>query len=312
MDIVSLGEPMIEFSATTLGHLKDVALFQRGWGGDTSNMALAAARLGRRVGYITKIGDDAFGQCFLQVWRREGVDTSRVIVEKGGFTGIYFIAYANGHEFTYYRKGSSASHISADEIDYGYIGSSRIFHSSGISQAISDSSREAVFRAMKTAKKKGVLVSYDPNVRLKLWPLKKAKTVITRAIGLADIVFPSMEDASILFSSNHARDVARRFMELGPSTTVVKLGARGCVVATKEEIFETPGFEVGVVDATGAGDAFDAGFLSGILEGWDVRRCAKFANAVGALTTTGKGAVGPTPRRRAVDSFLRNRSRVQE
>lgn len=310
MDIVSLGEPMVEFSAASLGHLKDVTLFHRGWGGDTSNMAVAATRLGRRVGYVTKIGDDAFGQCFLELWNREGVDTSNVIVEKGGFTGIYFIAYANGHEFTYFRRGSSASHISADEVDHEYIKNSRIFHSSGISQAISDSSREAVFHAIEIAKKNGVLVSYDPNVRLKLWPLETARDTIIRAIGLADIVFPSMEDASILFSSGSAKDAARRFFELGPSTVVLKLGASGCMVATKEEVFETPGFEANVVDATGAGDAFDAAFLCGILEGWDLRRCAKFANAVGALTTTGKGAVNPIPRRSVVDDFLRSQTNV--
>ena len=301
---------MVEFSAASLGHLKDVTLFHRGWGGDTSNMAVAATRLGRRVGYVTKIGDDAFGQCFLELWNREGVDTSNVIVEKGGFTGIYFIAYANGHEFTYFRKGSSASHISADEVDHEYIKNSRIFHSSGISQAISDSSREAVFHGMEIARKNKVLVSYDPNVRLKLWPLETARDTIIRAIGLADIVFPSMEDASILFSSGSAKDAARRFFELGPSTVVLKLGASGCMVATKEEVFETPGFEVNVVDATGAGDAFDAAFLCGILEGWDLRRCAKFANAVGALTTTGKGAVNPIPRRSVVDDFLRSRTNV--
>jgi len=306
LDIVSLGEPMVEFSAASSGHLKDATLFQRGWGGDTSNMAVAAARLGRRVGYITKIGDDAFGQCFLELWRREGVDTSKVIVEKGGFTGIYFIAYANGHEFTYYRKGSSASHISAEELDHEYIKNSNIFHSSGITQAISDSSREAVFHAIEIAKKNSILVSYDPNVRLRLWPLEMARSTILQAVGLADIVFPSMEDASILFSSDSAEDAAKRFLELGPSTVVIKLGAQGCLVATKKEIFEIPSFEINVVDATGAGDAFDAAFLSGILEGWDLRRCAKFANAVGALTTTGKGAVNPIPQRSVVDEFLRS------
>ncbi len=306
MDIVSLGEPMVEFSAASPGHLKDVTSFHRGWGGDTSNMAVAAARLGRTVGYVTKIGDDAFGQCFLDLWRREGVDTSRVIVEKGGFTGIYFIAYADRHEFTYYRKGSSASRISAEELDPEYIKSSRVFHSSGISQAISSSSQGAVLHAMEIAKKNGVLVSYDPNVRLKLWPLEIARSAIIRAVGFADIVFPSMEDASILFSSDSAENAARRFLELGPSTVVVKLGGKGCLVATKKEVFEMQSFKVDVVDATGAGDAFDGAFLTGILEGWDLRKCAKFANAVGALTTTGKGAVNPIPQRSVVDNFLRS------
>ena len=153
-------------------------------------------------------------------------------------------------------------------------------------------------------------MSYDPNVRLKLWPLEVARSTIIRAIGLAHIVFSSMEDASILFSSGSAKDAAKRFLEFGPSTVVVKLGANGCLVATRKEIFEIRSFEVSVVDATGAGDAFDAAFLSGILEGWDLRRCARFANAVGALTTTGKGAVNPIPERSVVDDFLRSRVSV--
>jgi len=115
VDVASFGEPMVEFCATEVGKLKDVQLFKRGWGGDTSNFIIAVVRLGGRAGYICRIGDDEFGESFLELWHREGVDTSQVIVEKGGFTAVYFISLlpGGGHDFTYFRRGFSCKPLLA-------------------------------------------------------------------------------------------------------------------------------------------------------------------------------------------------------
>ncbi len=304
--IVALGEPMLEFNAETRGRLKDVSTFTRGWGGDTSNFAVAVARLGGSVGYVCKVGDDEFGKSFLEVWRREGVDTSRVIVEENGFTGIYFISIREegAHDFTYYRRDSPASHFSIANLDPSYVAGAKLFHTSGISQAISQSSRETVFQAIEIAKRSGVLVTYDPNLRLKLWPINTARSIIMYTFELADVVFPSMEDVRILLGSVSPKAAARRILKRGPQIVVIKLGADGCLVMTRDRVVRSPGFRVAPVDTTGAGDAFDGAFAVGLLEGRTLEETAEFANAVGALTTLGKGAVAPLPRRTQVDEFI--------
>jgi 2-dehydro-3-deoxygluconokinase len=302
---------MLEFNAATKGRLRDVATFNRGWGGDTSNFAVTVARLGRTVGYVCRVGDDEFGKCFLDLWKREGVDTSHVIVEKGGFTGIYFISIRNEgeHDFTYYRTNSSASHLSPDDLDPTYIEGAKVFHSSGISQAISQSCRETVFKAVEIAKRSGVLFSYDPNLRLKLWPIHTARAIVMRTMELADVVMPSMEDMRAIAGAISPEAAARQILKRGPRIVAIKLGAEGCVVGTDKKMVRVPGFRVTPIDTTGAGDAFDGAFTVGLLEGWELEETAEFANAVGALTTLGKGAVEPLPRRNQVYEFIESHRR---
>lgn len=307
LDVVSLGEPMVEFCASEVGKLKDVPLFERGWGGDTSNTLVAVARLGKRAGYITRVGDDEFGECFLDMWQREGIDVSQVIVEKGGFTGVYFIALTEegDHEFTYYRKNSAASHLSPDDVNEDYVKNARIFHTSGISQAISESSREAVFKAIEIAKKSGVTVSYDPNIRLKLWPLSTAKAVVTYTIKKADIVTPSLEDAKLITGLSSPEEIVNALLKMGPRIVALKMGGEGCFVANRRQKRFLKAYRVEeVVDTTGAGDAFTGAFLVGILEGWSLIKAGKFANATAALKTLGRGAVAPIPKREEVEEYL--------
>lgn len=306
VDIVSLGEPMVEFCATQSASLKDASLFERGWGGDTSNMLVSAARLGKKTGYITRLGDDEFGKCFLEMWHKEGVDTSNVVVEKGAFTGIYFIALLAGgkHEFTYYRRNSAASDLSPDDVRQSYVERAKVFHFSGISQAISESCREAAFKGAQIARKAKRLVSYDPNIRLKLWPISTARSVVNYTLGIVDICLPSLEDAKIMTGRASPDEAAEAILKRGPEVVALKLGSKGCLVRSRNEKFKVPGFEVDVVDTTGAGDAFDGAFLAGLVEGRELKEASRFANAAAALKTLGRGAVTPLPSRRQVDEFL--------
>lgn len=307
VEVVSLGEPMLEFNAVEGGLLRSVETYQRGWGGDTSNFAVAVSRLDRSVGYITRVGDDEFGRCFIDMWKRENVDASKVIIEKGGFTAIYFISLLDGgeHDFTYYRHDSAASHLSPEDLDLDYIQRAKFFHSSGISQAISESCRESVFKAAEVARNAGGKFSYDPNIRLKLWSKNLARSVINYTIEMADIVLPSLEDAKTLTEEENPDSAAKKILRRGPEVVALKLGGEGCIVYTEEEKVKVPGFSVKVIDTTGAGDAFDGAFIVGMLEGWPIKKVAEFANAVGAITTTGKGAVDPIPTREEVFHFLK-------
>ena len=298
-DILSIGEPMVEFCATSLGRLSVVEEFRRGWGGDTSNFAVAAARLGGSSGYICRLGGDEFGRSFLDLWRREGVDASRVIVEPEGFTAVYIISLTGegGHDFTYYRAGAAASRYSPADLDAEYVAKARVLHTSGISLAVSGCLREASLEAMQICREAGGMVSFDVNMREKLWPLDVARATCGQAVGESDVVFASVEDTMTLFGVGEPTRAAEKLRSLGAGIAVVKRGGEGCHVSSEEPSFDSQGYSVDVVDTTGSGDAFDAAFMLGILEGWGLERSASFANAVGALTATGLGAVAPIPTR---------------
>jgi len=304
-EVVSLGEPLLEFNAIESGPLSQVGNFAVGWGGDTSNFAVAVSRLGGNVGYICRIGGDEFGKVFDQLWKSEGIDTKHVVKENDSFTGIYFISrYEDTHQITYYRKDSAASHLSPKDVPLDYITNAKIFHTSGISQAISESACEAVFYAIEVARKANVLVSYDPNLRLKLWEKDHAREIVMASIELSDFVFPSLEDAIILCGLEDPESILKFFLEKGPRIIALKMGNNGVLLGAEEDIYYITPHKVKVVDTIGAGDAFDGGFVTAYLKGYSLRECARYANIVAALTTTGYGAVRPIPSRGKVDPLF--------
>jgi 2-dehydro-3-deoxygluconokinase len=312
-EIICFGEPMVEFNAATTGRLKDIRVFERGYGGDTSNMAVAIARLNHTSGYITKLGADEFGSCLLDLWKREGVDTSRVRIDPEAFTAIYFVSRteAGDHEFTYFRRGSAASRVLTSDLDLDYIRGAKAFHTSGITQAISPSCRETVATVAAEVQGEDTLFTYDPNIRLKLWSLDTARATVLQTMRLADIVMPSIDDAQLLFPGQSARDILTAILELGPRVATIKLGPQGCLVGNADAIYDVPSLPVDFVDSTGAGDAFDGAFVAALLEGMALRDAALFANAVGALKCRGKGAIVPLPTRETVDRFLRAHSETR-
>jgi 2-dehydro-3-deoxygluconokinase len=305
-DIVALGEPMVEFNQTRAGE-KDRYLF--GFGGDTSNMAIAAARLGARVAYITRVGDDAFGRRLLELWRSEGVETCGVSVDGDAPTGVYFVSHGvGGHEFSYLRAGSAASRMRPVDLPLELIRGARVLHASAISQAISASACDAVFAAIDAARNAGAKISYDTNLRLKLWPLPRARAIVKASLALADWALPSMDDAKILFEREDIDSVIDACHEAGAPAVVLRCGAEGCVVSDGRRRERIHAHRVDVLDATGAGDCFDGAFAVRILAGDDPVSAARYANAAAALATTGYGAVGPLPRHAQVEALLGKRA----
>lgn len=305
-ELVSLGEALVEFAAVG-GSLEDAQTYRRGFGGDTSNFAVAAARLGARVAYVTRVGDDGFGRCLLRMWQREGVQTRYVRVVPEEPTGIYFLAQDPGgrSHFTYYRADSAASRLSPQDVPPEAVDAARLLHTSGISQAISPSAREAVRWALERARRRGVVVSYDLNVRPKLLPPPRFREVVLEALPWVDLAFLSTEDAGYVFPDVAEEDVLRAVLNLGARVAVLKRAERGCAVATAEgERLAVPAWPVDAVDPTGAGDAFDAAFAVEWLAGRRLDQAARFANAVGALATTEVGATAALPTRAQVEAFL--------
>jgi 2-dehydro-3-deoxygluconokinase len=309
-EIIALGEPMAEFAAETPGGLGAARVFRRGYGGDTANFVVAAARMGGRCGYVTRIGDDEFGRAFLALWDREGVDRSRVIIEPEGSTAVYFIARRGdgGHDFTYYRAQSPASRLRPEDLDHSYLAGARVLHTSGITQAISASALAAVEAALDIAARAGVAVSYDVNVRPRLWSVEAARAAAERTFSCAHLVFVSHEDAAHLYPGADAEDAARRILDQGPRAVVLKRGAAGCtVLAAGAAPVRLSGWAVEAVDTTGAGDAFAGAFVAAWVAGSGFEDAAVLANAAGALTATGLGATAPIPDRATVTTFIQTR-----
>ncbi|MES0827164.1 sugar kinase [Ruegeria sp. SCP11] len=298
-DILCLGEPMLEFNQQPDGN------YLPGHGGDTSNCAIAAARQGASVGYVTRIGADTFGNSFMDLWQAEGVDTSTVRQVTDAHTGVYFVTHgANGHEFSYFRAGSASSRMAVEDLPETALRSAKILHVSGISQAISYTAADAVFAAIKIVKEAGGLVSYDTNLRLKLWPIERARAVTHAAMAQCDIALPGLDDATQLTGLTDPDAIADFYLDLGAKIVALTLGAEGTLVVTPERRERVKGRRVEAVDATAAGDTFDGAFLSRIVAGDDPFRAARYANAAAALSTQGFGAVAPMPRKDAVEAFL--------
>ncbi|MBI3527305.1 MAG: sugar kinase [Betaproteobacteria bacterium] len=301
IDVVSLGEPLYEFSQIP----QAPGRYLQGFGGDTMNCAIAATRLGARVAYITRLGDDEFGRQFLRLWRDEGLDTSGVAIDPEAHTAVYFITHgATGHVFSYLRKGSAASRLSAADLPLELIERARYFHTSGISQAISENACDAVCAAIEAAKSAGVAFVYDSNLRLRLWPLARAREVITATLAQADYFLLSMEDAEALCGLRDADAIVDWCHRAGAGVVTLKLGAGGVIGSDSTRRERIEGYKVDCVDATGAGDCFAGALLARMSAGDDFWQALRYANAAAALTTTGYGAVAPLPRPEAVRQLM--------
>ena len=296
LDIVSIGECMVElFSEEPMG---EATSFTRSLAGDTLNVLVAAQRLGSRTGYVTRVGDDPFADYLLGVWRGEGIDTSRVR-RVAGFNAVHFVSLLPGgdREFTYYRKGSAPSTIRPDDLDLDYIGSARLLHVSGISQAISATARATVLEAVRAARERGVAVSFDPNYRHQLWTPGEAREAAEEVLPFVDYFLPSAPaDTETLLGTADPHEAIDLCRERDLSTIAVTCGERGAVVAAGGEVFDVPVYTPGpVVDTTRAGDAFNGAFLHGLLTCRPPREAAALGSIAAGLKVRGRGALTTMP-----------------
>ena len=301
LDIVAIGEPMAEFNQTRPGDPH----YLQGYGGDTSNMVIAAARSGARTGYVTRIGDDVFGRMFLALWRAEGVDTRGVALDAGAHTGVYFVTHGpRGHAFSYLRAGSAASRMRPQDLPLELLREARFVHASGISMAISACAADTVLAAFDAARAAGATVSFDSNLRPGLWPLARARALIGAAAGMAGVFFTSMDDARALSGMEDADAMLDWAHGLGARSVLLMRGAEGAIASDGAKRERIAGVKVETVDATGAGDCFCGATLARLAAGDALFEAARYANAAAALKTTGYGAVAPLPRADAVRRLL--------
>lgn len=308
LDVVTMGEMMVQFNPVTTGPLRHVTYFEKHSAGAEANFAIGMTRMGFKAGFITRLGNDEFGKYIINVLRSEGVDVSKVKVDKRAPTGIYFIQRSypipGKSSILYYRKDSATSRLSPDDVDTEYIKNSKIFHLTGITPALSKSCKEASLKALKIASENRVKVSLDTNIRLRLWSKKEARENLLPMLKKANIVLTEPEDAEILISEKEPRKISEKILAMGPEVVVVKLGEEGALAANEKETVQEPGFKVPVVDVIGAGDAFAAGFISSLLRGWSLEKALEFGNAAGALVVTVRGDIENLPSLEDVEKFL--------
>jgi len=291
--LLTFGETMGLVTADGIGRLEQARSFSFGIGGAESNVAIGVARLGGEVTWLGRVGADATGDLIDRRLRAEHVHT--LAVRDDAYTGL-MVKYrrAGDHlHVDYHRAGSAGSRISPADVPADLAGAT-ILHVTGITPALSDSARAAVFHAVETARAAGVTVSVDVNYRAKLWSRFDAAPVLRDLVSRADLVFAGPEEAALFIG---AEPVVAGLASLGPAEVVVKDGPRGCTALIDGAEFSLPALPVQVVDPVGAGDAFVAGYLTERLAGANAQRRLRTAIAMGAYAVTVPGDCEGLPTR---------------
>lgn len=312
-EVITLGETMVLMNPIEAGPLRYVDRFKKQIAGAETNVAIGINKLGHSTGWISRLGNDEFGHYVLSVIKGEGVDTSRVIMDVDTPTGVFFKErrILGLSQVYYYRRQSAASYMIPEDLDEEYIASARYLHLTGITPALSSSCLDTVQRAIEIAHGNNVLVSFDPNIRFKLWDRNKAKEILLSLIKEVDILLPGVKEADMLLDKmEQPEDYAQKFIEMGPEIVALKLGKTGSYIADKENGRIVKGFSSTEVDAAGAGDAFAAGFLSGLLEGKDIFEATMIANAAGAFAVTLPGDYEAFPTSQDLNAFLKGNSDI--
>jgi 2-dehydro-3-deoxygluconokinase len=299
LDVVTLGESMVLLLAEQPGPMREATTFRRYIAGAESNLAIGLSRLGQTAGWFSRVGDDEFGRAIVFRIRGEGVDTSHVLSDPSAPTGLVIRERreVGPIEQVYYRRGSAASLLSPADLDASYLSNARYLHLTGITPALSESCRETVFAAAEMAHAAGVKVVLDPNYRSKLWSTSEAREVMRSLAARSDIVLPGMDEAVLLTGESDPELAARELIGLGPELVVIKLGAAGALALDGNgQVTRASAVHIErIVDPVGAGDAFAAGLLTGMLRDFPLQDALALANRCGALAMLSPGDMEALP-----------------
>ncbi|MCL7745761.1 sugar kinase [Halalkalibacter alkaliphilus] len=315
-DVITVGETMTLLTSENGTMLRSPSL-SKGFGGAESNVAIGLTRLGHKVSWISKLGMDPFGDEILYHLRGEGVDTSYVKRSQTNPTGLMIkeLKSIGDPAIYYYRKDSAASTLSIEDLDLNVIKKAKVVHLTGITPALSGNCQDVIFKIVEYAYDNNVKISFDPNLRLKLWKIEEAREFILKLLPYVDYFFPGIEEAELLTNSDPERstpqDLCSYFISKGVKNVILKLGKEGCAVSNEVDFTFISGFTVEAIDTVGAGDGFCAGFLSGLLNNLSLKESASRANAVGAMAVTAKGDYDALPTRKELDVFLGGKQEIK-
>lgn len=306
LDIVAIGECLIELSANT--KMADAECLYKYYGGDALATAVAALRMGAKVGFITRVGNDSFKDYLLDGWHSEGLDISQVKISNEP-NGLYIIARPScaEKEIAVYRKKIAPSKLALEDINEDYIKNAGIVYASGVTQSLSPSACEAVEYAFKLAKDNSVRTAYDPNYHSALTTADDAKEAFFRVVPYVDILFMNTKQDSVnILEIDSYENIIKRLWDMGISTVVLKSAEKqGYYTGYNGNINFTSFYTTECLDTTCSGDAFNGGFLYALTHGFTEFEAAKFASIVAGLQAKGIGAIKSIPYRDDVYSIYR-------
>src|SRR5580693_1781420 len=301
-DVVTFGETMILFAPGERDKLEFASAYHASIGGAESNCAIGLARLGHAVCWVSRVGSDPFGSRVLKTLRGECVDVSRVEVSANEPTGIMFKepAPGNSSRVFYYRRNSAAAALRGESFESL---KTKYLFVTGITPALSDSNRTLTFELVDRFKAAGAKVVFDPNMRFRLWSADQARSVFIDLAKKCDILIPSLAEAEILtgFTEHEHDSMLDELRSLGPSQVVLKAGDKGAWYADREKRGFCPCFPVTEIDPVGAGDAFCAGLISGLLDGSSLPEAVTRGAALGAFCVSTFGDYHGLPDRVALE-----------
>ena len=315
-EIVCLGELLIDFVPTVTGvGLDGAETFRKAAGGAPANVAVGLARLGVTSAFMGKVGEDGFGHFLADTLAQAGVDIGPLLFEAGAPTSLAFVSLAadGDRQFLFYRHHAADILFAPEDVDDAALQACRVLHYGSIS-LIAEPCRSATLHAIERAKVHGARRSYDPNLRLALWPdAAAARAGLLLGMQHAEIVKISAEEVEFLTGQPDLERGVRALWHDEMVLVAVTLGRDGSRWFTREGSGAVPGFSVATVDTTGAGDAFMAGLLAEwvrtgepLVDRAALERVCRVGNAAGAITTTTRGAIPSLPDRAAVDRLLKS------
>ncbi|MDQ0219194.1 sugar kinase [Peribacillus cavernae] len=309
LDVVTFGEAMAMFIAENPGPLHEVKHFTRELAGAETNVAIGLARLGFKSGWASRVGSDAFGKFIMKRLGEENVNVDHVLTDERFPTGFQIKSKVidGDPEVQYFRKGSAASFMDAENFQHQYFTSARHLHMTGIPLAISGHTRRFAERVLSHMKEIGSTVSFDPNLRPTLWTSKQEMIeVINQFAVKADYVFPGISEGEILTGFKSPRDIASFYLDKGVELVVIKLGDKGAFYKNSIEEGTVAAYEVKeVVDTVGAGDGFAVGLISGLLENLQLEEAVLRGNAIGSMAVQTPGDNDGYPNRNELMEYMK-------
>ena len=305
-ELLTIGETMAAFTPGYPGPLRYAENFHMRIAGAESNTAIGTAKLGIRTEWFSRLGEDEFGQFVCNRIRSEGVCCSHVLFDEEKSTGIMFKEQSAGEtRVTYYRKESAASCMSQRDLKPELFSGTKIIHMTGITPVLSCCCREMTEEVFALAKQKGTAVSFDPNIRQKLWKEGEHKQILKELALDSDILIMGADEGKLLFETGEAERLCDIVFTKGRAKYLaVKNGKAGAFVSDGKQMIKINPYPCCCIDPVGAGDGFNAGFLAGILRGRSLKICGHMAGICGALATQCTGDVEGYPDKKQMEQIL--------
>ncbi|MFW9828054.1 MAG: sugar kinase [Candidatus Thorarchaeota archaeon] len=302
-DIISLGELLVEIMRDEIDvpHKRVGEIYKGPYpSGAPAIFIDSAARLGKKfqmtTGFIGVVGNDEFGKCIIEKLRKDEVDTSQIRIIDDMNTGIAFNQYNSDGSRKFIFAIGAAGETSVNDVKKPYFEDVKCVHITGSALSISSKSRDACYKAVAVAQESNpdVLISFDPNIRPEMLNIKEIIALCKPILEVTDILLPSGLEAETLAGIKGSKNSCQKLLRMGPKIIVLKQGKEGSIIFTKDKLdgVKIESFNVKEKDPTGAGDSFGGAFIVGYLNGWDLEKSVRFANATGALKVQ---TFGPMP-----------------